>query len=355
MTEEEKKPGNKNPEAFSPKNTQPDSVSGDSNPDEIFAPRDDEIPFFFLKGADGVLSNTLNIDKDVEKIIKTAKWMEQVNTLIRTKIRKKEDMNKVDALITEGEKLGCKIHNPIMRIFWGTSPSLIKLNKIKELVANVNKRRKICESDIQRMIYYYLPDSFAANCVEGLNEALYECEKYGIFEQDDDFDAYVEEGNKSYAPFSLEQLREAQNYWIKLAVTEELKIPPPITETQLRLLEEGKNIDVEKIDQVLFEKAHQINSTLDRIKNRYESLNSYSNPDEPQIETFLHKHLKKIMDRYNKIVKKKFQGTFQEEEQEIDQMWKSIVDLKEKVIKMEEDAKENALAESIIMGSMGHS
>ena len=328
-----------------------DAINRQEREEGIFSPCDDEIPFFFKKGADG-LSNTLNIDKDVEKIIKTAKWMEDVNTLIKNKIRTQNNMVQVDTLITEGEKLGCKNHNPIMRIFWGTSPSLIKLNKIKELVTNVNKRRKICESYFHRMIYYYLPDSLASNCVEGLNKALYECERYGIFEQKDDFIDYVEEGNKCYAPFSLEQLHEAQNYWIKLAVAEELKIPSPITETQSLILEERKNIDdVNKLNQEISDKDRQIKSMLGEIFDASESLRRYyTNSDDPHIKTFLHNHLKNIIDRYNIIVKKKFSGTFYQKEQEIDQIWKSIVDLKEEVRKMEKNAKENAMAKSIIMG-----
>ena len=295
----------------------------------IFSPSDDKIPFFFKKDEDGDgLSNTLNIDEDVEKIIKTAKWMEDVNTLIKNKIRTQNNMVQVDTLITEGEKLGCKNHNPIMRIFWGTSPSLIKLNKIKELVTNVNKRRKICESYFRRMIYFYLPDSLAFNCVEGLNKALYECERYGIFEQKDDVDDYVDEGNKSYAPFSLEQLREAQNYWIKLAVAEELKIPSPITETQSLILEERKNIDVNKLQEEISDKDRQIKSKLRKIFDASNSLRRYySNSDDPHIKTFLHNHLKNIIDRYNIIVKKKFSGTLEQKEQEIDQILKSIADL----------------------------
>ena len=68
----------------------------------------------------------------MKKIIETANWMERVNTLLKNKIRYAGDIDMVDTLINEGEKIGCKVYNPIMQLFWGSSPSLIKLNKIKE-------------------------------------------------------------------------------------------------------------------------------------------------------------------------------------------------------------------------------
>ena len=357
MAEEEKKSANENPEVLSPKNTQPDAVSEDSGPDdEFFVPLNNEISLFFKKNKKGELTNILNIDKDVNKIIKTADWMKQVNTLLKDKIRDARDMAMVDTLINEGGKIGCKVYNPIMKLFWGSSPSLIKLKKIKELLDNVHKRVKICDSTFQKAVYHYLPDPLAYNCIKGLAAALYECGRYGIFEQDDIFENAIQEGRYSYAPFSLEQLREAQNYWIKLAVAESLRSSPPIAASEAQILEERSNMDVNQKDQEVIDENKQIQKTLDQIKTLYLSLNSYSNPDEPQIKMFIHNQLTnhKIYERYNKVIQKMFQGTFQEKIQEVDQMWKSIENLDKEVTKMETEAKRTALAKSkLVEGPRG--
>ena len=345
MVEEEKNPG-----ASPPPNIQPDSVSDD----EVFAPRDDMNALFYTKDANGELTNTLNINTNVKKIIETANWMERVNTLLRNKIRYAGDIDMVDTLINEGEKIGCKVYNPIMQLFWGSSPSLIKLNKIKELLDNVNKRRKICESVFQKTVYYYLPDRLAYNCVKGLEKALYECERYGIFEQDDTFEAYVERGGYSFAPFTLRQLLSAQNYWLNQAIAD-AGSPSPLTESEARILEERANMDVEQKDREVTDENKQIQETLDQFENLYRSLYSYSNPDEPKIKTFVHKKLQKykLKDRYNKLIERRFSGTFQEKKQEVDQIWNILANLNNEVTRMITTAKTDAAAKSIIQSDVG--
>jgi len=309
---------------------------------------------FYTKDANGELTNTLNINTNVKKIIETANWMERVNTLLRNKIRYAGDIDMVDTLINEGEKIGCKVYNPIMQLFWGSSPSLIKLNKIKELLDNVNKRRKICESVIQKTVYYYLPDRLAYNCVKGLAKALYECERHGIFEQDDKFEAYVEKGGYSFAPFTLRQLLSAQNYWRNQAIAD-AGSPSPLTESEARILEERANMDVEQKDREVTDENKQIQETLDQFGNLYRNLYSYSNPDEPKIKTFVHKKLQKykLEDRYNKLIERRFSGTFQEKKQEVDQIWNILANLNNEVTRMITTAKTDAAAKSIIQSDVG--
>ena len=115
-------------------------------------------------------------------------------------------------------------------------------------------------------------------------------------------------------------------------------------------------MDVNQKDQEVIDENKQIQKTLDQIKTLYLSLNSYSNPDEPQIKMFIHNQLTnhKIYERYNKVIQKMFQGTFQEKIQEVDQMWKSIENLDKEVTKMETEAKITALAKSkLVEGPMG--
>jgi hypothetical protein len=349
MAEEEKKSVSESPGVSPSPKIQPDSVSDD---DEVFAPRDDMNALFFTKEANGELTNTLNINTNVKKIIETANWMERVNTLLKNKIRYAGDIDMVDTLINEGEKIGCKVYNPIMQLFWGSSPSLIKLNKIKELLDNVNKRRKICESVFQKTVYYYLPDRLAYNCVKGLAKVLYECERYGIFEQDDTFEAYVERGGYSFAPFALRQLFSAQNYLLDQQIAD-ARSPSALTESEARILEERSNIDVEQKDREVTDENKQIQKTLDQFKNLYRNL--YSNPDEPKIKTFVHKKLQKykLKDRYNKLIERRFSGTFQEKKQEVDQIWNILTNLNNEVARMIPAAKTEAAAKSIIQSNMG--